>query len=179
MNVHPLRLKKCTYFSLLFVVVLVGSLSGFSQGFGHARLWKAIVYTDSPKVKGILYQVSDSSVVLVMADRSYNEISFSTIHKIKLRPRFGKMEKVVGFLVGAGTGAAVLASAAGRGREGEPATMAGIFSGFTGFLVGGGIGIAVATPVYRLIFTKKYIVQHEPSGYARLSAKLRRRCVKR
>ena len=154
------------------------SLSCLSQDI-RTRTWKAIVFTGDQKVKGILFQVSDSSVVLSLPDKTYSEILFSRIHKIRLRRRFGEAEKLVGFLAGAGTGAAVLATMASKGRQGEPGALAGVYGGFLGFLLGGGIGIAVATPVYRLISTRTYIIPHDPLLYPSLAAKLRRRSLRR
>jgi hypothetical protein len=179
MKVILLPLKKSTWLRFLFLVFCIPAFPCFSKSAPYTgKRWKAIVFTGTQKVKGILYQVSDSSVVLMLSGDGYTEILFRDIHKIKLRPHFEKMEKVIGFLVGAGAGAAVLATAASRNREGEPAALAGIYGGLLGGIIGGGVGIAVAMPVYRLMATKTYIVRHDPPAYPLLAQKLRRRSVR-
>ena len=176
MNVFPLPMKKNSRLFLAPVAVfLILALPCCSQ-----KTWKTIVFTGSQKIKGILYQVSDSSVVLMYRGNSSHEILFSNIHKIRLRRRFGKMEKVVGGLVGATTGAVVLSTTYGGGGHGGGGTaMGGIFGGLAGGLVGGGIGIALATPVYRLLSTRTYIIPHDALLYPSFAAKLRRYSVRR
>ena len=119
MKAIPLSLKKSIRLLFLLVIFCLPAFSGFSMSAPYSgKRWNAIVYTGTQKVKGTLYQVSDNSVVLALPGGGYTEIMFSDIHKIKLRPRFGTDEKLVGFLVGMTAGAAVTAAVVTNGGRG-------------------------------------------------------------
>jgi len=182
MKAIPLPLKKSILLLFLSVIFCIPVFSSFSSNAPYSgKRWNAIVYTGTQKVKGTLYQVSDNSVVLALPGGGYTEILFSDIHKIKLRPRFGTSEKLVGFLVGMTTGAVVTAVVVTNGgrRESPGSTLAGISGGFLGGIVGAGLGFALATPIYRLVATRRYHVQPDPSTYPLLAQKLRRRSIRR
>lgn len=162
------------YKYLLGVAVLFVSISCFSQHAKKARPWKATIFIEKAKMKGILYNVTDSGLVILDRFGRPDEILFDQINRIRLVKNHNKLGKhVIGFVAGSITGAAVVSSALSKGKEGEPRALSGVLGGIAGGFTGAIIGVAVAPGIYNLFAAKRFTVKHDPVSYTLLKEKLR------
>ncbi|HEY4149317.1 MAG TPA: hypothetical protein VGM41_10325 [Chitinophagaceae bacterium] len=127
-----------------------------------------------------MYRTTDSSVVLMGEKGSSSEILYSGINKIKLQHyNGGAYTRVVGFVVGIYAGAGIGGSTFSHGSSEMHEENAGIIGALLGVVVGGAIGIFASPPIYKLAFTKRIAVQHDPTFYPLLKAKLRPYCIQK
>lgn len=174
MMIRPLRLAKrhLHLVTLVFLFLTAGS-TGWGQLQHRVKAWKAIVLTDHKKVKGILYDVSDSSIVVMLPDKHYREVLFSHAHKVKLRTRAATdMMQLIGATVGAVTGGILLYSLSAHNPGWGTGNAGGIYAEYGGAM-GGLAGVALGVPILGGLFTKKFTVGHDSGSYAALAAQLR------
>lgn len=166
---------------ILSILLLNFSHYCFSQDRHNTKPWKAKIFSGGVKFKGILFEVTDSSVVILLPKAaSQDEILFADIDIIKLVPHHGKGKKrLVGFAVGSIAGAWSVSSGLSKGKTGEPAALAGVIGGIGGGLIGATVGVAIAPSVYNLFAIKKFSVEHDPRHYHLLKLKLQPYTIKR
>ena len=83
---------------LLLFILLGAVISVSAQKKKNPKKWRIIVYGKTLWKSGLLQNVTDSSVVLLLPDKKTQEIKFNMLRKIKLRPR-----QYSGFAIGAGS----------------------------------------------------------------------------
>lgn len=140
------------------------------------KRWEAIVYTDAGKLKGLVYAVTDSSLMLLSPGSHFREVSFKEVHKIKLRlPGERFILGGTGLAFGAIGGGLAGGEAANKGREGAQGNgMAGVIGALGGAVVGGLIGALLLPFIFNLFTNKRILVQHTAAGYNALKSKLQR-----
>jgi len=158
-------------------VFLLAALTGTGQQHHRVVRWTVVIRTGSEKIKEVLYDVTDSSVIVMLHGprKHYSEYLFRDIRKIKLRTRQAMdgmyvIGAAAGIAVGVATAFAVLDV---KDRTGEPAGYAGLVGGMGGTVIGGIVGGALGPPILGALFSRKYIVRHYAASYAELAAKLR------
>jgi hypothetical protein len=162
----------------LLVLILVCSIStqhSYSQkSHSTIRPWKAVIHLNTnAKIKGTLYNITDSSVFVQGLGIRPDEIKLSDIHRMKVVPDYGKgTRRVVGFLVGATAGAIVASEALSNGKSGEPRAIGGVTGGIGGGLVGGIIGFTAWPALYNGVASKRITIKHNPEFYQSLRQKL-------
>lgn len=140
---------------------------------------EAVVYTDGGKLKGLVYAVTDSSLMLLSPGSHFSEISFKEVHKIKLRPPGDRYLLMgTGLVFGAISGGLAGGSMASKGREGEPGAMAGVAGAILGVVIGGLLGAFLLPLIFNLILNKKILVQHTTQGYTALKLKLQQYTIR-
>lgn len=139
--------------------------------------WQAVITSNGFKFKGVLKDVTDSSVVIAVRSNETDEFLFRDIEKIKLRPLHGEPGKrLVGFFAAGITGGVITGMAVSAGRDGEPAALAGVVTGIGSGLLFGLTGALLAPRVSNLFATRKFTVQHNSAFYVLHRQKLSAYC---
>lgn len=152
-------------------------LYGYGQGSHRVKPWKATVFFEQGrphrKIKGRLYTVSDTSLVIHNRRGKPDEILFRDIDRIRLVKDHGRTgRRIAGPVVGAVAGAVIASAALTKNKEGESRALSGVVGGIGGGLIGAGVG-ALATPVvYNLFSQKKFRIIHDPLSYQQLKSRL-------
>jgi hypothetical protein len=164
---------------LISVLLLFFILPVSGQRHHNVRFWKATIFFQQGKIKGQLYNVTDSSVILLGRDNRPDETLFSQINKIRIVPQNGKSEKrILGFFIGGGLGAWSITTLLNKGRQGGPVAMAGVVGGIGGFVLGGSAGIAAGPGIYNFFAAKRFHIVHDPAFYPLLKTKLKPYSIK-
>jgi len=133
--------------------------------------------TSTGKIKDVLYDVTDSSVIVMSkgSARHYREYLFRDIRKIKLRTSEAMDGmRVIGVMVGIYAGAfAGYLLVDGFGRRTTQRDLVDLLGGMSGAAVGGIAGGLLGPSILGGLFSRKYIVHHDSASYAALAAKLR------
>jgi hypothetical protein len=170
------KLMKMWMHKILIACSLFIFLATVGNGQRHYKEhpWKAVIFFEAGKIRGMLERVTDSSVVIIGRDKRPDEVPFDIIRKIKLTKDYGQpTRQAIGFLtggiVGATAGSILLR---GNNRTGEPAAIAGIAGGIAGGIITGIAGAISAPGIYNLFFAKRFYVTHDPVFYKILKIKL-------
>jgi hypothetical protein len=170
-------MHKCNWkaiIALLTVFIFAGNSFSASP---PKEQWQAVITCNGFKFKGVLKNVTDSSVIIAVRGKETDEFLFRDMDKIKLRPLHGEPGKrLVGFFAAGITGGVITGMAVSAGRTGEPAALAGVVTGIGSGLLFGLTGTLLAPQVSNLFATRKIIVQHNSTFYVLLRQKLSAYC---
>jgi hypothetical protein len=130
------------------------------------------------KDKGVLKAVTDSSAIIIVRKNYTDEILFQGIDKIKIRSAGnGSSTRLTGFFIGGIVGGALIGTSLSKGREGEPAALAGVVGGIFGGILAGVIGMLVAPTIVRLFPHKIINVKNNSKSIATLKHQLLPYCL--
>ena len=140
--------------------------------------WEIVMIGDDFKYKGILKLVTDSSALIFLRGNYTDEIFFRDINKIKIRSASNRsLTRLTGFFVGGISGGILTGSILSKGREGEPAAMAGVVGGIFGGILFGITGMLIAPTIIKLFPHKKIMVKHDSISIIALKQQLLPFCL--
>lgn len=162
-------------FSAHIILVLCCCLSAtvcIAQEYGRIKPWKVKVVTGNGTFKGVLFNVTDSSLVVTTGAGRQEDILFPVIKKIKLTPTTHRdTKKLIGLVTGAAAGAIAAVAIFDKGAN-KPEATGGVVGGIAGGLAGAAIGFAIAPAVYNLFAAKRMRLQHNSTSYQLFKARL-------
>jgi hypothetical protein len=165
---------------VILLIIFLG-YTGFvalAQSKSKKKEWQIIVIGKEFRAKAILQNVTDSSVILLFRKKQTDEINFTSIEKIKLRPRYNESTKrLIGFFAGGIAGGIIIGTALSSGREGEPAALAGVVGGIGGGLLVGIAGALTAPMISNIFSARNFIIIQDSIYYQRLPGKLKPYCL--
>lgn len=172
---------KTTCLAFLLIAVFQSTLATVPPGAPTTRRWKATVYSQDGKHKGLLYSVTDSSLTLLHSAQ-YTEIQFRNIDRIRLRKRKRLEEPaLIGMVIGsaAGTVVGVLTTPKrddvyNDGYEDSRRLADAFLRGFLGSIAGALLGAGIGWGIAALFGGKKFTVYHDKNSYTVLRSKLER-----
>lgn len=137
----------------------------YAQNKTSKKKWEVVLSLHGFKAKGILKSVTDTSVVIIVRKNYTDEILFKDIHKIKIRGVSNVLlTRVAAFFIGGIAGGTIVGTSLSRGRQGEPAALAGVIGGIGGGILIG-IGSAIVAPGIVKLFPKKSIMVKQDSSF--------------
>jgi hypothetical protein len=165
--------------SLLFCFLFFAVFSASAQSKKKPKKWQIIVMGKQLRARAYLQNVTDSSIVLAFGNGPTKEISFKTITKIKLKPRYysGVAAGAASFFLEGIAGGIIIGTAFSKGKTGEPAAMSGVVGG-----VGGGLAVgftsAILNPlILDKLVSKKFYVHQDSVSYQSLKLRLKPYCL--
>ena len=142
------------------------------------KKWEVVMVLDGFKAKGILKSVTDSSAIIIVRKNYTDEILFRDIHKIKIRSaNTGILTRLTGFFVGGISGGIIIGTSLARGRQGEPAALAGVIGGIGGGILVGIASALIAPQIVKLFPHKIIIVKQDSIFIAGLKQQLFPYCL--
>lgn len=130
------------------------------------------------KIKGILKSLTDSSSIILVKGNYTDEILLRDVNKIKIRSASNRsLTRLAGFFVAGISGGILTGNILSKGREGEPAAMAGVVGGIFGGIIFGTTGMLIAPAINRLFPHKKIMVKNDKISITALKRQLLPFCL--
>ena len=163
-------------FLFFLFVLIITSLDAQNKVSG--KKWEVVMTLNGFKAKGILKSVSDSSAVIIVRKNYTDEIQFRDIKKIKIRSANNEiLTRLTGFFVGGISGGIIIGTSLSKGRQGEPAALAGVIGGIGGGILVGIASALIAPQIAKLFSHKIIIVKQDSAFLAELKQQLLPYCL--